>query len=203
VCLLLDSPAKTIHDAHPSPPRFVVMALFSLGASLVGTSISLRSLATPALLVALKVFGNGFVCKRAATKFFGISADSSSYDMLTLYSSLPAAPIAWAIAREQVGSLLALQKDLIQVKLIGHRPRCLFPTCPCLSRHFCLGRMPTQVPLALPLCWVRSYAALPWFLRTTRSGKRQEQLLLPCSPLCKISSPPRLSSDFNLILCRR
>jgi len=86
---------------EPIAMSLSVMALFSLGASLVGTSISLRSLATPALLVALKVFGNGFVCKRAATKLFGISADSSSYDMLTLYSSLPAAPIAWAIAREQ------------------------------------------------------------------------------------------------------
>ena len=144
VCLLLDSPAKTIHDANPSPPRLVVMALFSLGASLVGTSISLRSLATPALLVALKVFGNGFVCKRAATRFFGISADSSSYDMLTLYSSLPAAPIAWAIAREQVGSPLALQKDLIQVELIGHHaasfrlvlvPHVTFVSAECRRRY--------------------------------------------------------------------
>ena len=59
-------------------------------------------MATTVLLVALKIFGNGFVCRYTASELFGIGEGSTSAEMLALYSALPAAPVVWALAREQV-----------------------------------------------------------------------------------------------------
>eukprot|EP00285_Hemiselmis_virescens_P010422 CAMPEP_0173382212 /NCGR_PEP_ID=MMETSP1356-20130122/4703_1 /TAXON_ID=77927 ORGANISM="Hemiselmis virescens, Strain PCC157" /NCGR_SAMPLE_ID=MMETSP1356 /ASSEMBLY_ACC=CAM_ASM_000847 /LENGTH=358 /DNA_ID=CAMNT_0014336439 /DNA_START=72 /DNA_END=1148 /DNA_ORIENTATION=- len=78
----------------------IVSALFALGSSLVNTTFTFDALFTPMILVVLKLLGPGLVCRLTASPVFGFDS-SSSLELLSIYSALPAAPIVWAIAREQ------------------------------------------------------------------------------------------------------